>query len=131
MVNGYFQTMPDQNILLGNCQSLWRVQVLSIAIIKCKVMGYRQRSTPSDKKYTTIKNHGLFHIQTNQIKTGDLLLWVVRRPLTSSSHELLDQSLPNLVCSISRVRKQETRNCKFHDPTPQREIILGIIGKIL
>ena len=49
--------------------------------------------------------------------SGDLLLWVgVRRcvvsvvllPFISSSQELLDQSLPNLVCSICRVRRQET-----------------------
>ena len=35
-------------------------------------------------------------------ETGDLLLWVGvrRRPLTSSSQELLAQSYPDLVCSI-------------------------------
>ena len=51
--------------------------------------------------------------------SGDLLLWVgvrrhasrvVRRPLTSSSQELLSQSLPNLVCSICRLRRQEIVN---------------------
>ena len=46
--------------------------------------------------------------------SGDLLLWVGgRRPLTSSSQELLGQSLPNLVCSICRVRRQEIVN--FND----------------
>ena len=35
---------------------------------------------------------------------------VVRRALTSSSQELLGQSLPHLVCRIYRVRKLETGN---------------------
>ena len=55
---------------------------------------------------------------------GDLLLWVgvrrhpssVRRALTSSSQELLGQSLPNLVCSIRRVRRQGIVN--FMIPIP-------------
>ena len=50
--------------------------------------------------------------------SGDLLLWVgVRRPLTFSSQELPGQSLPNLVCSICRVRRQEIVN--FMTPTPR------------
>ena len=41
---------------------------------------------------------------------------VVRRPLTSSE-ELLGQSLPNLVCGICRVRRQEILN--FITSTPR------------
>ena len=55
--------------------------------------------------------------------SGDLLLWVgvrralcvLHRPLTFSSQELLGQSLPNLVRSICRVRRQEI--VKFMTPT--------------
>ena len=48
--------------------------------------------------------------------SGDLLsLCVVRRPLTSQ--KLLGQSLPNLVCSICRVRRQEIVN--FMTPHPK------------
>ena len=35
---------------------------------------------------------------------------IVRHGLTSSSQEILGQSVPNLVCSIGRVRRQETVN---------------------
>ena len=46
--------------------------------------------------------------------SGDLLIWVdvLRRPLTTSSEELLGQSYPNMVhiCSICRVRRQELVN---------------------
>ena len=38
-------------------------------------------------------------------------------PLISSSQELFGQSLPNLVCSICRVRRQEISN--FMTPTPR------------
>ena len=40
---------------------------------------------------------------------------IVHCALTSSSQELLGQSLPNLVCSICRVRRQEIVN--FMTPT--------------
>ena len=52
-----------------------------------------------------------------------LSLRILRRPLRSSSQELQGQSIPNLVCSICGVRRQEIVNC--HDPLPQGEIILG------
>ena len=51
--------------------------------------------------------------------SGALLLWVhlhchslsvVCRVLTSSSQELVDRSLPNLLCSVCRVRRQEIVN---------------------
>ena len=46
---------------------------------------------------------------------------VVRRPLTSSSQELLGQSWLNLVCSICRVRGQEIVH--FMAPPSQGEVI--------
>ena len=70
--------------------------------------------------------------------SGDLLLWVgirrcvsfiVCRPLTSSSQELFGQSLPNLVCSISRVRRQEILNFMTH-PHPKRRWFGGKMCKI-
>ena len=55
--------------------------------------------------------------------SGDLLLWIgvilVRHPLTSSSQELLGQSL---VCSICRVRRQEIVN--FMTPVPRGGIFV-------
>ena len=42
----------------------------------------------------------------------------VRRALTSLSQELMGQSLPNFVCSISRVRKQKIVN--FITPSPPK-----------
>ena len=42
---------------------------------------------------------------------------VVRRPLTFSYQKLLNQSWPNLVCSIFRVRRQEIVN--FMTPHPK------------
>ena len=53
-----------------------------------------------------------------------LSLYIMRRPLTSSQ-EILGNSLPNLVFSICRVRK-ETGNCYFHDPNPKGTRQLGI-----
>ena len=58
--------------------------------------------------------------------SGDLLLYmgwrpsscVVRRPLTSSSQELLSQFWANLVCNICRVRRQEIVN--FMTPLPPK-----------
>ena len=44
-------------------------------------------------------------------------------PLTFTSQELLGQSLPNLVCSICRVRRQEI--VSFMTPPSQGEVILG------
>ena len=44
---------------------------------------------------------------------------VVRCLLTSSPQELLGQSLSNLACSISRVRKQEIVNFMIPHPTPR------------
>ena len=41
---------------------------------------------------------------------------VVRRALTPSSHELLSKSLPNLVCSICRVRRQNIINFMITTP---------------
>ena len=41
---------------------------------------------------------------------------IVRRALTSSSQELLGQSLPNLERSICRVRRQEIVNFMTYTP---------------
>ena len=45
---------------------------------------------------------------------------VICRALTSSSQELIDQSYPNLVCSICRGRRKEIFNFKTPPPPPRR-----------
>ena len=59
--------------------------------------------------------------------SGDLLLcvgFVVRRPLNSATQELLGQSLPYLVESICRVRRQEMINSMTHTPHLKGRVFL-------
>ena len=59
----------------------------------------------------------------NRHKTIFIQSTIVSYLLTSSSQELLGQTLPNLVCTIFRVRRQEIVN--FMNPTP-RGIHFGV-----
>ena len=60
--------------------------------------------------------------------SGDLLLcvgFVVRRPLNSATQELLGQSLPYLVESICRVRRQEMINSMTPPPHLKGRVFCG------